>query len=149
MHNYIYFKTYIHECFPIVNNLKLCRDYIYPIYNILSTQCMDRNRLAQLDSTSLIYKFLVIFNFTCFYFELIFFFFFSIPLITFFFSIQVEPGTNLFPAVIFEPTIKEMFQFELGRTKVIFFIRTFRILESFVFFTRINAIEKELYQISL
>lgn len=30
---------------------------------------------------------------------------------------QVEPGTNLFPAVIFEPTIKEMFQFELGRTK--------------------------------
>ncbi|XP_052827801.1 ryanodine receptor isoform X7 [Octopus bimaculoides] len=30
---------------------------------------------------------------------------------------QVEPGTKLFPAVIFEPTIKEMFQFELGRTK--------------------------------
>ncbi|XP_041353187.1 ryanodine receptor-like isoform X2 [Gigantopelta aegis] len=30
---------------------------------------------------------------------------------------QVEPGTKLFPAVICEPTIKEMFQFELGSTK--------------------------------
>ncbi|XP_064602338.1 ryanodine receptor 2-like [Liolophura sinensis] len=30
---------------------------------------------------------------------------------------QVEPGVSLFPAVICEPTIKEMFQFELGRTK--------------------------------
>ncbi|KAL3874970.1 hypothetical protein ACJMK2_037916, partial [Sinanodonta woodiana] len=30
---------------------------------------------------------------------------------------QVEPGTKLFPAVICEPTIKEMLQFELGHTK--------------------------------
>ncbi|XP_048731868.2 ryanodine receptor-like isoform X6 [Ostrea edulis] len=30
---------------------------------------------------------------------------------------QVEPGTRLFPAVICEPTIKEMLQFELGHTK--------------------------------
>ncbi|KAK3094056.1 hypothetical protein FSP39_023525 [Pinctada imbricata] len=30
---------------------------------------------------------------------------------------QVEPGTMLFPAVICEPTIKEMLQFELGHTK--------------------------------
>ncbi|KAL4238125.1 Ryanodine receptor 2 [Mactra antiquata] len=30
---------------------------------------------------------------------------------------QVEPGTKLFPAVICEPTIKEMLQFELGSTK--------------------------------
>ena len=31
---------------------------------------------------------------------------------------QVEPGTRLFPAVICEPTSKEMLQFELGHTKV-------------------------------
>ena len=31
---------------------------------------------------------------------------------------QVEPGTRLFPAVFTEPTSKEVFQFELGRTKV-------------------------------
>ena len=31
---------------------------------------------------------------------------------------QVEPGTKLFPAVICEPTIKEMLQFELGATRV-------------------------------
>ncbi|XP_053408017.1 ryanodine receptor-like isoform X6 [Mercenaria mercenaria] len=30
---------------------------------------------------------------------------------------QVEPGTKLFPAVVCEPTIKEMLQFELGSTK--------------------------------
>ncbi|XP_048259812.1 ryanodine receptor-like isoform X9 [Haliotis rufescens] len=30
---------------------------------------------------------------------------------------QVEPGTMLFPAVICEPTIKEMFQFEMGSHK--------------------------------
>ncbi|ESO90186.1 hypothetical protein LOTGIDRAFT_123762 [Lottia gigantea] len=30
---------------------------------------------------------------------------------------QVEPGTRLFPAVIAESTIKEMFQFELGNTR--------------------------------
>ncbi|WAR19518.1 RYR-like protein [Mya arenaria] len=30
---------------------------------------------------------------------------------------QVEPGTKLFPAVICEPTIKEMLQFELGATR--------------------------------
>ena len=31
---------------------------------------------------------------------------------------QVEPGTRLFPAVIAEPTIKEMLQFELGSNRV-------------------------------
>ena len=31
---------------------------------------------------------------------------------------QVEPGTRLFPAVIAEPTIKEMLQFELGANRV-------------------------------
>ena len=29
---------------------------------------------------------------------------------------QVEPGSQLFPAVFFEPTNKEVMQFELGRT---------------------------------
>ena len=33
-------------------------------------------------------------------------------------SCQVEPGALLFPAVFFEPTNKEVLQFELGRTKV-------------------------------
>ena len=32
---------------------------------------------------------------------------------------QVEPGAMLFPAVFCEPTNKEMFQFELGRMKVL------------------------------
>ena len=31
---------------------------------------------------------------------------------------QVEPGAMLFPAVFFEPTNKEVLQFEMGRTKV-------------------------------
>ena len=31
---------------------------------------------------------------------------------------QVEPGSKLFPAVVCEPTIKEMLQFELGSTRV-------------------------------
>lgn len=31
---------------------------------------------------------------------------------------QVEPGTKLFPAVICEPTVKEVLQFELGSTRV-------------------------------
>ena len=33
---------------------------------------------------------------------------------------QVEPGAMLFPAVFFEPTNKEVLQFELGRTKVMY-----------------------------
>jgi ryanodine receptor 2 len=31
---------------------------------------------------------------------------------------QVEQNAKLFPAVICEPTVKEMFQFELGFTRV-------------------------------
>ena len=30
----------------------------------------------------------------------------------------MEPGSKLYPAVICEPTTKEMFQFELGSTRV-------------------------------
>lgn len=30
----------------------------------------------------------------------------------------MEPGSKLYPAVICEPTSKEMFQFELGSTRV-------------------------------
>lgn len=49
---------------------------------------------------------------------LIMFSLFGTEIIMFILCFKVEPGTKLFPAVICEPTIKEMLQFELGATRV-------------------------------